>query len=169
MALKSIFVSLVLLFGSLAQAQDDIILYSEHDGTMNEAIAEARATFPLFMAQYYNDSEETGAFLGAFSVKVEFLMSDGVTDEVIWVSPFIETDDGFFGLLANEPNDLPGLQYGSEVNFMFAQISDWSYRRDGRAFGNYTTRVMIADMDKETAQQVRDYISAAPLPAEWAP
>ncbi len=156
-----------MLFSGLAHAQDEVIVYSESDNSMNAAIAEARATFPLFMAQYYQESEDTGAFLDAFSVKVEMPTSDGA-DEVIWVSPFIETETGFLGLLNNEPNDLPGLSYGSEVTFDMAQIADWSYQRGGKAFGNYTTRVMLPDLGPDVAQQVRDYLSATPLPSDWA-
>ena len=153
---------------SVTHAQDPVIQYTDSDKQMNGAIVEAQKTFPLFMAQYYRDANDTGAFLDNFSVKVAIPTSVGGWPEYIWVSPFIETETGFLGLLANEPVDLQGLSYGSEVVFTLDQIGDWSYMRNGRAFGNYTTRVMLPDLDIETAQQLRDYLSETPLPGDWA-
>ena len=167
MFFKPVLVTVALLLGGFAHAQDEVINYSDSDAVMNAAIAQARETFPLFMVQYYREAEDTGAFLDAFSVKVEMLTSDGVTTEIIWVSPFIETETGFLGLLANDPDDLPGLAYGSEIEFTFDQIADWSYVRGGRGFGNFTTRVMLPDIDADLAQELKDYLSEVPLPAEW--
>jgi len=167
MFFKTMLVTVALLLGGFAHAQDEVINYSDSDTEMNAAIAQARETFPLFMLQYYREADDTGAFLDAFSVKVEMLTSDGVTTEIIWVSPFIETETGFLGLLANDPDDLPGLAYGSEIEFTFDQIADWSYVRDGRGFGNFTTRVMLPDIDPDLAQELKDYLSEVPLPAEW--
>ena len=152
------------------RAQDQVIPYSEKNHSMNDAIAHAQQTLPLFFAQYYEDYEDSGEFLALFSVKVEMTTSDGIGSEHIWVSPFVRTSENeFFGLLANEPEDLKNLSYGSEVTFTVDQISDWSYSRDDRAFGNFTTRVMLPDLSPEMAAQVRGFLSAEPLPADWQP
>ncbi|NOR63579.1 MAG: DUF2314 domain-containing protein [Rhodobacteraceae bacterium] len=167
--LTAVFFALAIIAPIQSRAQDQVIHYSEADKTMNAAIARAQETFPQFMVQYYEDEEVTGAFLDAFSVKVEMAASGSTSGEHIWVSPFIETETGFLGLLANEPVELPGLTYGSEVTFTLSQISDWSYQRDGRAFGNFTTRVMLPSLAPDIAQNVRDYLTPAPMPEDWRP
>ena len=164
----SIITAISLLFPLYASAQDPVIQYSDQDSAMNGAIKTAQETFGEFMVQYYKDADETGDFLQDFGVKVGLTTADGVGVEHIWVSPFIKTESGFFGLLSNEPVNLAGLGYGSEVAFTLEQISDWSYVRDGRAFGNFTTRVMLPDMAPETLAAVSAYLAPAPIPEDWA-
>jgi len=165
--LATALLTLFLIAPIQSYAQDQVIEFSESDQIMNAAIAEARASFPLFMKQYYQSLGSAASSIDDFSVKVEMLTTDGTNTEHIWVAPFIEIDSGFSGFLSNDPVALGCLSFGSEISFSQEQISDWSYMRDGRAYGNYTTRVLIPSLDFELARELTNYVSPKPLPDEW--
>ena len=101
-------------------------------------------------------------------VKVAMPTSDDQI-EVIWVEPFKGLGgDKFVGLLANAPNDLPGREQGSEVQFTRDQVQDWSFWGDDqRMYGNFTTRVMLPHLDADQAAQLRAILSHSPLPNGW--
>lgn len=128
-----------------AHAQDPIIGYDKDDAAMNAAIAEARATLPLFLAQAFNDE---GDSRDEALLKVGFPTTDaaGMDVEHIWVSPFAEREGGgFTGLLANEPMALGDLTVGDQVDFTADMVSDWHMTApSGRFWGSFTSRVMHA-------------------------
>ena len=128
-----------------ARAQDPIISYDKDDAAMNAAIAEARATLPLFLARAFNDEGESW---DEALLKVGFPTVDGGEMDVehIWVAPFAELEGGgFTGLLANEPMALGDLGVGDQVDFTADMISDWHMTApSGRFWGSFTSRVMHA-------------------------
>lgn len=154
------------LVGS-ASAQDPIIGYDKDDAAMNAAIAEARATLPLFLAQAFNDE---GASWDEALVKVGFPTVDGsgMDLEHIWVAPFMLRDDGsFIGLLANEPVAMGDVTVGDPVEFDRAMISDWHMTApSGRFWGSFTSRVMHAQgAFGDTPFEM--IFELEPVPADW--
>ena len=133
------------LLTGMARAQDPIISYDEDDPAMTTAMAEARATLPLFLAEALNEDGES--FEEAL-VKVGLPTIDGGSMDVehIWVAPFMLLEDGsFIGLLANEPVALGDVTVGDPVKFDNAMISDWHMTApSGRYWGSFTSRVMHA-------------------------
>lgn len=76
-----------------------------------------------------------------FSVKAPITRDDRT--EHIWVDVEEITPMGVWGLLGNEPLDLPGLRLGSRVEVLLDDIEDWSYLRDGKTIGGFSIAVLL--------------------------
>ena len=153
-------------FTGNAAGSDKVVEYRKGDLTMNGAQAEAQKHLPVFLA---NILDEQGLAAEGAMVKVAFPVTiDGVSGhEVIWVGPFGRLDGSFKGMLANRPRDMTE-QVGYVVDFTEDMIRDWMFPGpDGRLFGSYTTRVMLKDLDADTAAQVSASLAPDPLPEGW--
>ena len=134
---------------------DEIVQYEAQDAVMNAAIAEAKASLPAFLTRL--DAGDIGP---GDSLKVGFPVDNG--HEHIWVNQIARKGDELTGVLANEPNWMPGLHQGSPVTFAPDLVSDWSYEKDGKLWGNYTTRVMLPSLPPEDAAAVKANLSDTP-------
>lgn len=134
---------------------DDIVQYEAQDAAMNAAIAEAKASLPVFLARL-----DAGQLKPTDSLKVGFPANGG--HEHIWVNNIARKGDQVTGTLANEPNWMPDLHEGSPVTFEPGLVSDWSYEKDGKLWGNYTTRVMLPALSPEEAEAVKANLSDTP-------
>ena len=146
-----------------ALAGDDVVQFGQQDPEMQSAIAEARSSLPQFLA---NTQGANGQSIEGAGLKVEF-NAESEQSEVIWIVPFAPRGEGFVGILANEPNSLPGKNAGDMVEFSEAQIADWTYSAEGKLFGNYTTRVMLPHLDEATQTQLSQILSDTPVPTGW--
>jgi uncharacterized protein YegJ (DUF2314 family) len=124
-------------------AQDPTVNYSESDAQMLAAIADARATLPLFLGNVF-DPEGNSLPGSVLKVELPTVSGSDTESEHIWVTPFARLPDGgFHGLLANEPVNLGPLQAGDRVDFTEDMISDWHFDApSGRYWGSYTSRLM---------------------------
>jgi uncharacterized protein YegJ (DUF2314 family) len=146
------------LFATAAQAGDPMIDFGSDDPVMNAAIAEARENLPYFLDIAAGADLSQGGFLVKQAVPV-----GGDSYEHIWV--MVESVDGetLDGYYANEPNDFDA-SAGDPVTVAMGEISDWSfYDAQGLMKGNYTTRVMIPELDAETAAQLDAMLSPCPV------
>ena len=135
--------ALLICLAAPAAAQDPTVNYSESDAQMQAAIAEARATLPLFLANAF-DPEGNSVPGSVLKVELPTVAGSPTESEHIWVTPFARLPDGSFaGLLANEPVNLGSLRAGDRVDFTEGMISDWHFDApSGRYWGSYTSRVM---------------------------
>jgi uncharacterized protein YegJ (DUF2314 family) len=159
-------IAVVASFAGPALAQDPVVSFSESDPAMNAAIADARATLPLFLAAVL-DSD--GVASGNALVKVAFPTVDGQNElEHIWVMDVQRVDAARFkGLLGNDPYELGTLKLGDPVEFSQDQISDWSMiSPEALLYGNYTTRVMF-DQGVFGDQPFEAVFTADPVPVGW--
>lgn len=76
-----------------------------------------------------------------FSVKAPITRDDRT--EHIWVDVEEIAPFGVWGLLGNEPVQLPGLRLGSRVEVPLADIEDWAYVSDGRTIGGFSIAVLL--------------------------
>lgn len=134
---------------------DDMVQVPSADAEMNAAVAEAKRTLPVYLARL-----DAGQLAPSDGVKVAMPTDQG--NEHIWVHQVARDGDRLTGVLANQPNYLPNLQRGSPVTFAVDQVSDWSYEKDGRMWGNYTTRVMLPHVGPEDQASLRQSLSATP-------
>lgn len=147
------------------ESGDPTIGFATQDPEMSAAISEARTSLPLFLSKL---TDSSGNSLGNVSLKVAFEIAED-SAEIIWVGPF-NWDGGtkFTGRLANQPSYMEGLNAGDPVDFTFDMVRDWSLTAaDGTLWGNYTTRVMIPQLDEQTATALTGMLSADPVPADW--
>lgn len=144
---------------------DPITGFSDDNAQMNAAMAEARATLPVFLAHVTN-AQGRGA--PNATLKVAFPATDGGR-EIIWVGDFRwDGRNGFTGRLDNQPNFMGNMRVGDAVEFTSADVRDWSVTgTDGQLWGNYTTRVMLPMIDPQTASLLRSRLSRNPVPSSW--
>ena len=163
---KALVVAMGLAFAAPVQvaAQDPTFDFAETDPAMSGAIAEARATLPLFLDHALNAK---GASVPEAMIKVGLPTQSGSVEH-IWIAPFSRKEDGsFVGYLANEPANLGKLRQGDAVGFTADMVSDWHlFTETGTAWGSFTSRVMFdAGLFGDTPfEQV---FEKNPVPADW--
>lgn len=148
-----------------AATSDTVVMFSESDARMNAAQDAALTHFSRFLDHVL---EASGQARADAAIKVALPLEGDAGTEVIWITPFAERDGLFIGALANEPRFLTGLTAGDVVSFDASQVRDWSfYGPDGKMYGSYTTRVILADLEPDQAAQIRALLSTQPLPSDW--
>jgi len=137
---------------------DPVVNVEATDATMNAAIAEARAALPRFWALYEGDPvvNATAGLKVGFPVK-------GGGHEHMWLNTIKREGAVITGVLGNDPAFIPSMKLGDVVTIDPALISDWSYERNGRLYGSYTTRVLVGQMSAEEAAPYRKMLSDKPL------
>jgi uncharacterized protein YegJ (DUF2314 family) len=138
--------------------QDELVVVGEHDAEVNAAISRARETLPVFWKVY----EARPAGVDDYSIKVA-LKTEGGGQEHIWIRDIAHDGEQIRGNLANEPEYLPNLVLGSPVAVTTADVSDWTYRKDGKYYGHFTTRALFRHMDPKEADALRANFSPEPL------
>lgn len=148
------------------QKGDKTIPFETGDPAMETAIAEARASLPLFLDHTIGSE---GMSVDGAMVKIAMPVEDGpVTFEHIWATPFRRlSDTAFVAMLANRPNNLPDYEVGDLVEFNATQVSDWAFfDESGVLYGGYSMRV-IRDSGQATNEGAFDSLSEQPIPADW--
>lgn len=147
-----------------AEAADPVVEYTNDDARMNAAQKEARAHLDRFMAEVLDGD---GVSVEGAAIKVAVAVDGTSNFEVIWVAPFASRDGGLIGLLANQPRDIAG-NAGDPIRFSRDQVRDWSFfGPDGKMYGSFTTRVILADLEPAEAAQIAALLSDAPTPDHW--
>ena len=123
---------------------------------LQETDAASRRTVDRFLAI----STGTDATpLQSASAKIELSDREGNTKS-LWVST-----------LKKQGNLYTGRAAGSEkttVTFHKHQIRDWSFvGRDGKIYGNYTTRSLLPSLQPQQATQIAIALSKTPTPVGW--
>ncbi|MBP0481158.1 DUF2314 domain-containing protein [Sagittula salina] len=147
-------------------AQEAALETAEDDPALRAAIMDARSHLDVVLSRL---TGEEGGLHPALNLKVALPVQHfDVDSEVLWVDRIARDGEGYTGHLANQPAHLPGHQMGDRVRFGRAQIVDWSVLgEDGRMSGHYTTRVLMRAMTRTQAGQIRDMLSADPMPEAW--
>jgi uncharacterized protein YegJ (DUF2314 family) len=139
-------------------AGDRVIDTKADDAALNAAMKQAVDTLDRFWARF--DAKPPG--VSNFSVKLGITGEDGFK-EFIWAEPIRRTHDEVFATLLNEPEHLGSLHYGSQVHVSKDLIYDWTYEKGGKAYGHFSTRVLIPKMTSEERAQVEGLLSPTPL------
>jgi len=121
------------VFGEIEQSP--VVNADAEDAELAEAKRVAQRRWKEFCDAFASKSGN------GFSVKAP-ITRDGRTEH-IWVDVEEITPLGVWGLLGNEPLDLPGLRLGSRVEVLLDDIEDWSYLRDGKTIGGFSIVVLL--------------------------
>jgi uncharacterized protein YegJ (DUF2314 family) len=141
----------------LAQGGDPVVNFSEDDVAMNDAMAAAKDSLPVFLDALNDPASGADSLILKVAISTE---TDYV--EHIWVEQISDLGDGrFSGVYANQPVEFKANE-GDPVTFTQASISDWSFMRGEQLHGNYTTRVMLPYIDPDYAAYLTSIL--APLP-----
>jgi uncharacterized protein YegJ (DUF2314 family) len=117
-----------------------------------------------FMTLALNDAsiQRNGA-----GVKVAVALADGRVGDV-WVTPKAQHNGEWVGIVADQIGNLPDLELGERVTFGEAEVRDWYfYGRNGKMYGNFTTRHMMDNMTPSTAAMIAQVLSVTPVPVDW--
>ena len=168
MRLFAVLLSGLFLGTALPLRPDLTTAIAGNDPRMQKAIHAARQSLPGMLAAHLPPgSVSTPDFTLKISLPVNSpnAQSLGVTDEAIWVEEIAQNGNAYTGLLANEPDFMPGLTLGEAVTFTRGQIIDWSLQAsDGLLYGNFTTRALLAHRTPEEAAILRQMLSPNPMP-----
>jgi len=143
---------------SPAAGEGTLIEVEANDAAM--AAAERRAVetqnvfWDKFAARVAGDSD--------FAAKVPLTGTDGY-QEYIWAEVIQRDGDVIVARLANDPVHLPNLQIGSEVRVGVDRLADWTYTRDGKAYGHFTTRVLAKQATPAQRAEMESMIAPTPL------
>ena len=151
--------------GASADGTGPVVTLAAGDAAMSDAEAAARRHLDRFLAHVL---EPDGATTHGAAVKIAVPTGDGHA-EVIWVTPFARiSEDGFLGVFANAPRDIPGASAGDAVRFHREQVRDWSFfGPDAKLYGSFTTRVLLPHIPREDAARIAAALSDLPVPREW--
>ena len=61
----------------------------------------------------------------------------------------------FTGTINNEPGMVSNVKMGQQYTLGKTEISDWMFMRDGKMYGNYTLRPLLATMPEAEADKFR--------------
>ncbi len=121
------------------------------------ASANARATFKYFWRELSWEYRRIVPGLGMAAVKLAFANPDAGPDdppvEHMWIGDIQFDGSSVSGVLMNEPEWITGLAVGAPVSVPLAEIEDWIYTQEGRAYGGYTIDAMRADMNERERRE----------------
>lgn len=118
---------------------------SSDDKAMDQAVAQARATWP----QFAQALSEPGKNRQGFSIKRGFRVKDDPEFEHIWLTNVSFDGQRFRGEVNNEPVDTQEVKMGDVVEVTPQQLSDWMYIEHGVLQGGYTIRVLVEQESPE--------------------
>jgi uncharacterized protein YegJ (DUF2314 family) len=141
-------IPLVMLFRSRQHQpqRDGIINVERDDPEMTAAIAKARATLPQFWRVF--DHPDHGERNFALKVAIR----DGKQTEHFWANDLVRTNGHTMGTINNDPNLVKNVKLGERIVIPEADISDWTYARDGKMIGNYTLRALFKKMSPDEVE-----------------
>jgi uncharacterized protein YegJ (DUF2314 family) len=119
--------------------------YDEEE--MSRAIARARSEVDTFIAVLENRSGSD------FAVKVP--IEDKGKTEHFWLTDVSHRDGKFTGQIGNDPGLVTNVKFGQTITVTKGEISDWLYMREGKMYGNYTLRPLLATMPPEEAARFK--------------
>lgn len=151
--------------GASAEDTGPVVTLAVGDAAMSDAEATARRHLDKFLDHVL---EPDGATMHGAAVRIAVPTGSGHA-EMIWVTPFARTsEDGFLGVFANAPRDIPGASAGDAVRFHRSQVRDWSFvGADAKLYGSFTTRVLLPHIPRKEAAHIAATLSEVPVPREW--
>lgn len=138
----------------------DQIVWGVTGRDMDTAIQTARETLPVF----WNWHETRPSDPDSCALKVEF-SAQGGGSEHIWFIDILRTGDLVTGMVASEPECVPGLTLWQPTVIDVDRITDWTFQQDGLYYGHFTTRVLAAAHPEVVAREPTT-LSETPLPVD---
>ncbi|MDX2309139.1 MAG: DUF2314 domain-containing protein [Hyphomicrobium sp.] len=133
-----------------SETKDKVISVLSEDKDMNAAIEKARASLDTF----WRTQENPGPGESDFALKVA-ISGNGATEH-FWLTEIRREGDKITGLISNEPQSVKTVRLGQPYTFTSAEISDWTFKRNGKLVGNETMRILLPRMSAEQAAVYRN-------------
>ena len=140
---------------------DRAVWLSKDDRSLDAASTTAKDTLPVFWAKF----DARPADVRESLVKVGYPTRHGGI-EYLWMDVASHSGSTVQGRLANEPEDVAGVHAGQDVSVETSKIVDWSYRKGGLYYGQFTTRVLLEKADAKTRREQFETLAPTPLEPE---
>ncbi|WP_369939603.1 DUF2314 domain-containing protein [Xanthomonas medicagonis] len=131
-------------------SQDSTYSVDGEDAAMLEAFHAARRTFKFFWRELSWEYRRIVPGLDMAAVKLAFETDaddrDAPRVEHMWVGEVQFDGDTVSGTLLNDPGYISSLHAGDAVAAPVAELEDWMYVIDGKAYGGYTIDAMRRGM-----------------------
>ncbi|MGO8926293.1 MAG: DUF2314 domain-containing protein [Limisphaerales bacterium] len=129
--------------------RDKVVGIGDDDPEMAAAIAEARQTLPQFWQVF--DKREHG--------ESNFVLVVRITDkgriEHFSTTDFERRDGKTMVTISNNPNIVASVKLGDRIEIPEADITDWSYMRDGKYVGMITFKARFKRMSADQVEQAK--------------
>ena len=143
----------VLLIMLTACAQRDKGYVEDSDPEMAAAIAKAQATLPQFWQAF--DQRAHG--------ESNFVLMVRITDkgriEHFHTTDFERRDGKTMVTIKNDPKIVSSVKLGDQIEMPAADITDWSYMRDGKYVGMFTMKPRFKNMPAETVEAFKKVLT----------
>ena len=136
-------------------SSDQIATFENDNLQMNNAIAKAKDSFPLFLIALKNKCNTCTDF----AVKMRFMYGEG-SGEHIWLNNLYFDDNKLMGEINNIPENIDRIKLGDTIEIEKDSLSDWIYIKDGNLMGGYTLKVMYDKMSETEKKQLENDIGA---------
>ena len=137
---------------------DRAIWMAKNEPKMLPAIKAATETLPVFWAVV--DAQDPA--VTERLVKVGYPTRHGGV-EYLWMDVAGHNPTRVRGRVANAPEDVSDVHAGDNVSVEISKIADWAYRKNGKYFGQFTTRVMLEQVDAKTRAEESQDLAPTPL------
>ena len=117
------------------------------DAEMTAATERAISEVDAFIADLNSGRSEN------YAVKAP--IEDAGETEHFWLIDVKFAGGKFTGTINNEPGMVSNVKLGQQWTLGKTEISDWMYMRDGKMYGNYTLRPLLATMPEDQAEEFR--------------
>lgn len=130
---------------------------SDEDPAMNQAMQEARDTFPAAWKKIREDQRRPQPNFTNVMVKARFSDKPALKAEEdaehMWVGNFTFDGKTIRGTLLSKPGGLKSVKNGDQVSFPLERLSDWTYAEDGLMAGSFTVKLLHSRMSPEEKQE----------------
>jgi uncharacterized protein YegJ (DUF2314 family) len=75
------------------------------------------------------------------------------------VNALERTEGRIHGTINNDPEIVESVKFGQRIEVPEADISDWTYTRNEKMYGNYTLRALLKTMPAEEAEQFKSMLA----------
>lgn len=135
------------------KAKDGVTSVADDDAEMAAAIAKARKTLPDFWKVFEDPKQgET-----RFALKVAIRDENGA--EHFWVNELERKGGKVFGEVNNDPNTVKSVKLGQRIEIPPADVSDWTYTRDGKMHGNFTLRALFKHIPPKDVEALKKLLA----------
>jgi uncharacterized protein YegJ (DUF2314 family) len=117
--------------------KSELFYFAFNDPLMSEAVQNARAALPGFLAL----ARKPAPTMERFAVKITLAGDNNA--EYFWIYPFAHIGERFIGQVNNTTYTLGGLRKGVTMAFHKRDIVDWMYVDSGVMKGNYSARAIL--------------------------